>query len=244
MMQTNMMRPAAAAAFAVLFLAVLQNAIHLKKLNRGRQILLPLVAFIYAVCGTVGLCLGFHRVLLYLGLASRFAGFETVLMNLLLAVGFLGVKIPLRFVLSGIWKNDRLMEITGARFYEYDEARGNWFLKKEWAGIRLIMTAFFWCSTLLSALFMALSVLAGNGTVLGNLYFPVQSRWCFVRSQVFLAGRRGRNLRTLYPERIQIFAGSAIITSSGKFTKSSFQSRCYPPTPAVNMRPDREPRIC
>ena len=189
MMQTNIMRTAAAAAFAVLFLAVLQNGASLKKIYRGRQILLPPAAFLYAVCGTVGLCLGFHRLAVRLGLASRFAGFETAVMNLVLAAGFLAVKAVLCRVVSRIWRNDRLMELTSAAFYEYDEVSGIWFLKKDWSGLRRIAKVFFWTSAGISALMVYLSILAGNGTVLGNLYFPCAAMLVLGEIMGFLDGQ-------------------------------------------------------
>ncbi len=189
MMQTNMMRMAAAAAVAVLFLAVLQNAVGLKKIHRGRQILLPPAAFLYAVCGTVGLCLSFHRIMVYLGLAARFAGLEAAGMNLVLAAGFLAVKLPLCLVVSKIWKNDRLMEQTGGRFYEYDEVSGGWFLKKDWSGLRSIARAFFWSSAGISAVMLYFSVMAGNGTVLGNLYFPCAAMLVLGEIKGFLDGQ-------------------------------------------------------
>ena len=172
MIQSNMIRLAAMAAAAVLFLAVLQNTINLKKIHRGRQILLPAAAVAYAVCGAVILYLKSGRLMAFLGMEAELAGIRTAVINLLLAAGFLPVKAALCPVVSCSWKNDHLMELTSSAFYEYDETSGSWFLKKEWSGLRQIVKAFFWCSVLLGAAMLFLSVMAGNREAFGAVCFP------------------------------------------------------------------------
>lgn len=172
MMQSNGMRLAAAAALAAVLLAVFQNAVNLKKIHRGRQSLLPVAAVVYAAAGIAALYAGFEYLAGNIKFLDGTAGAASVVMNLVLAAGFLLVKMVLCPVVFVIWKNNRLMELFAASFYEYDDPNGVWFLKKEWTGLRSLVKAFFWCSAGLSAVLLFVSAITWNGAFSGSGWFP------------------------------------------------------------------------
>lgn len=191
MMQNNGIQLAAAAAFAAVVLAVLQNVLNLKKLSRGRQILLPPVAVLYSICGAAVLCIEADWIVKTLAVPAELTGILPALLNLFLAAGFIAVKSALRPAVSLIWKNDRMMEQTSSKFYEYGEENGAWFLQKKWSGFRNIMKAFFWCSVVLSAGMLFLSALPGENALSVVGAFPCAAVLILGEVTGFLDGMTG-----------------------------------------------------
>lgn len=126
-------------------LCLLNRKINLNKANRGRQFLMPVIAFLYSILGVVFLERINALLIQLINWASAYIpqlskiAVEAALpyiFNTALILVFILIKTVLLPVLNGIWRSDRLMEFTVGWCYEKEEDVDRWLLKRKYANLR------------------------------------------------------------------------------------------------------------
>ena len=188
MTQDNAVRVIVAAALITL-LCLLQKLINTRKIHRGRQALLPCIAAVFGIAASVFLSTQYDWAQEMCSTRELEQHGEILLLNLLLMALFLLVKCIACPIVSSLWKDNKLMELTSVRFYEYDEVYHEWFLQKRWADFRRIVRVFALCGGVLSAVLLAATWIGGPGSWLWMTAFPcaalivLNESWHFINGQ-------------------------------------------------------------
>ena len=128
-----------------LLLCFLNEKVHLNKANRGRQFLMPVVTLIYCILGVVFLeriNAALIRLITWAsGYIPQLSGLAVeaamaYLLNTVLILVFIVAKAVVLPILNGIWRSDRLMEVTVGWCYEKEEDVDRWLLKRKYANLR------------------------------------------------------------------------------------------------------------
>lgn len=188
MTQDNMTRLLVTVIVTAL-LCLLQNVINARRAHRGRQAMLPFVAILYAAVAVI-LLSRWHELGQWAGEQARiFQNGDVFILNALLMGGFILLKCVACPILSSQWRDDRLMELTCARFYEYDELYSQWFLQKRWADFRRILKSICLCGAIVCMALLANTWLKGPGTGDWLFFFPcaalivLNETWNFINGQ-------------------------------------------------------------
>ncbi len=161
------------AAFVIIaLLCLLQNAINTKRSHRGRQVLLPWIALVFSVAGAVVLSVRFTWSESICERLEFLQNGNILVLNVLLMGGFLLVKCVTCPLVSSKWKDNKLMEETSGRFYEYDSVYNQWFLQKRWADFRRVVKAFARAGAALCAGLLAVTWIQGVGSPAWIVCFP------------------------------------------------------------------------
>lgn len=188
MTQDNAVR-VIAAVILIALLCLLQKLINTRKIHRGRQAALPCIAVVFGIAASVLLSMRYDWAQAACSSREFLEHGEILLMNLLLMALFLPVKCIACPIVSFLWKDSKLMELTSVRFYEYDEVYHEWFLQKRWSDFRRIVRVFALCGGALSAVLLAATWIGGPDSRLWMAAFPCASLlvlneiWHFINGQ-------------------------------------------------------------
>lgn len=173
----------------IALLTLLQNVINTRRDHRGRQVLLPIIAAVFSLVGTVVLLIRYDWIQSICGKYEFLSDGNVFVLNILLMLTFILIKCLVCPILSSKWKSYQLMDLTTVRFYEYDEIYSEWFLKKRWADFRRIGKAFSLCGAVLCAVLLGLTWVKGAGSLAWVHYVPcaalivINEAWNFINGQ-------------------------------------------------------------
>jgi len=162
-----------AISIVVGLLLFLQLLINTDKQYRGRQAVLPPVAFVYCAVFIIVVFYNYDRISLFAkeNPTPLTSGSLAIFLNMLIFIGFLIVKGIVCSLADIFWEEPKLMEITSSNFYFYDDGYSNWFLKRDWVNFRQMCKVFVFC---IAAVCVGYIFAAGKNT--GNtewvIYFP------------------------------------------------------------------------
>ena len=174
---------------AITLLCVLQNVINTKRNHRGRQALLPCIAFVFGIVATIVLAIRYDWAQSICDEHDFLKNGNVVVLNTLLMASFILVKCIACPIVSSKWKSNKLMEATSVRFYEYDEIYNEWFLQKRWTDFRRIVKVFSRCSAALCVALLAITWINGSESRAWIFYFPcaalifINEAWNFINGQ-------------------------------------------------------------
>lgn len=187
-MMPNSALQVAVTAGVLLLLTVLQNLIRTRRARRGRQVLLPLAALVYAAAACVVLCLRIEPILAFTEALPWLQGSGVLLANGLLLAGFLPVKAVLCPLLSAVWRDDKLMELTAAGFYAYDSRQKAWFLRTDRTDLRRLANALTAAAFLLAVILLGMTWSQGRVSVYWTVCFPAVPLLVLTEAAAFLRG--------------------------------------------------------
>ncbi|MBQ2827808.1 MAG: hypothetical protein IJF20_01050 [Clostridia bacterium] len=155
--------------------------INLNKTDRSRQFLMPIVALVYCIVAVVlldninnwllnlfnwlGQYISFFRNLSWQSIA-------TYVMNSVFVLAFIALKSALLPVLNGIWKSNKISEVTSGLFYEYEEDVDKWLLKKQYANVRGYIKGFFIVNIIVSAAVFVISRIYPDEKLFQAVFYP------------------------------------------------------------------------
>ncbi|MCL2378358.1 MAG: hypothetical protein FWC77_04440 [Defluviitaleaceae bacterium] len=162
----------AAISVVIGFLTFLQGKINVGRQNRGRQFIMPVLAFVYCAAVLFVVVRIFDLVAAFDISFIPFINSSLVLLvNFVLMVGFIVIKIIVCPIVSTIWKSQSLMERTSSRFYEFEDSYSNWFLRQNWVNFRQLAKLFVVCTALgcMGYIYFTMDNIASTDWV---IYFP------------------------------------------------------------------------
>lgn len=178
-------------------LCLLNFKAELNRTNRGRQILLPVVALVYSIAAVI--FLDSIRALVEKLLSSLsqqltfLSGINTVslmvyILNAVFVLGFIALKGFLLPILSKIWASKNVMEFTSGTFYCYDEDTDKWFVKKELCNVRGYYKGFFYAFCIVSYIAFIVSMMYPDSVFFSAVFYPVFGILVFGEVVAFLSG--------------------------------------------------------
>ena len=178
-------------------LYLLQNLINAKKYRRGRQAILPIIAFVYSAAATVLLTIYREPVVAKLnewyqaitGNTGEIVSSAILVLNAALFLGYLLVKCVACPIVVKKWRSSELMELTSSRYYEYDDLYAEWFLSKRWANVRKMVNALAICFAVLTAGLLAITWINGPQSDAWLLYFPCAALVVLNEVRCFISGQ-------------------------------------------------------
>ena len=155
-------------------LTIIQNCINVGKGRRARQAALPVVAVIFAVVAMI-VAYGYHEELHKAFLKSdddmmKYASVAVI--NMAIAGVFILVKMVATPILTSIWSNNDLIEMTSTGFYAYDEQYDEWFLKPTWVGFKKYVKAIVAGAVIAIGGYLGLMWQLGEESALWAVVFP------------------------------------------------------------------------
>lgn len=171
--------------------------INLNKSNRSRQFAMPIITFAYCTAAVILLDY-IHDLILKLihwlsGLLPFLANIPwdsimIFILNTVLVLGFIIIKSILLPILNGIWKSDKLSEVTSGWFYEKEDDIDKWMLKRYFANLRGFYRGFYAALTIASCLVFVLSRLYPNSILFKAVFYPVFGILLLGEVVAFLSG--------------------------------------------------------
>ena len=171
--------------------------INLNKSNRSRQFAMPIITFAYCTAAVILLDY-IHDLILKLihwlsGLLPFLANIPwdsimIFILNTVLVLGFIIIKSILLPILNGIWKSDKLSEVTSGWFYEKEDDIDKWMLKRYFANLRGFYRGFYAALTIASCLVFVLSRLYPNSILFKAVFYPVFGILILGEVVAFLSG--------------------------------------------------------
>ncbi len=171
--------------------------INLNKANRSRQFAMPIITFAYCTAAVFLLDYIHDLILKLINWLSGFLPFlanipwdsiMVFVLNTILVLGFIAIKSILLPILSGIWKSDKLSEVTSGWFYEKEDDIDKWMLKKYFANLRGFYKGFYIALTIGSCLVFVLSQLYPNSVFFKAVFYPVFGILILGEVVAFLSG--------------------------------------------------------
>ncbi len=188
MTRDDLVRIALAIA-SVALLSVLQGLLNRKRLHRGLQFPMPILALVYAAAATVVLCRHEEWAAIIIKRYPILTDSDVLLLNLMLLAGFLPLKLILLPILTRIWKKRELMEQTSGTYYEYDQVSGEWFLRKKWTDHRAILKTLCIVVLVVNAALLAVTWAAGKDSAWWIWWFPTAALCVAGEATAFLNGQ-------------------------------------------------------
>ena len=157
---------------ALLALALLQGLANLKKPDRVKQMLLPVIALVYSAAA---ICLLYY----YRDWVSdicKMVSFLTDGSILIMNAGLMGLFIIIKFIIRLALKKKAPPERDSGglqtRFYFYDDGLGRWFLQERWVDFRKIVTALRVCAYIVCVVMLGMAWANGPEAGTWLMAFP------------------------------------------------------------------------
>lgn len=177
-------------AFVIIaLLCLLQNAVNTKRSRRGRQVLLPCLTLVFSAAGAAVMSVRYNWSESICGRLEFLENGNILVLNALLMGVFVLFKCVACPAVSAKWRDNKLMEETSGRFYEYDPVYNQWFLQKRWADFRRIVRAFALTGLVLCAGLLGITWIQGTGSPAWIVCFPggallvLNEAWYYINGQ-------------------------------------------------------------
>lgn len=207
----------AASITSVAAFTTLQCKANAKRVNRNRQVLFPLFAFIYGIVSIVQIYYTYgvvSRIFQFLGNIANFLTLIPGVRGILGAASALADKlhlsavfasdvfasnmqilllyeagrvIPLAIFLKILTKFQICTRIT-KKFYDYDEESQQWYLKDKWLNLREMFYYLVWVATGLCGILLGLGIYVGRQSPFHVFIFPTIIQIVLVEVYNFLNG--------------------------------------------------------
>jgi hypothetical protein len=179
-------------------LLLLSNKVNLKKQNRYRQFILPLVALIYCVAAVL-LVEKINEWIAYgITLLGQYIPFITTInltrwlifiFNSVIVIAFFIIKGILLPIVNAVWsKTQVLTEKTSGNFYVFDDQLKAWVLKDEYGQAKSLWKGFYWFSVIISSVILVLSQVFPRELFFQIPFYPVVSVLVLGEILFFLSG--------------------------------------------------------
>ena len=184
------------ASFLLLCIAALK--LNLKREDRAKQFLMPILALIYCVLAVVfmnDLYLLLDRGIRFLEKHLTFISglhlhqYLIYLVNALTVLGFILIKAIALPVMKNVWeKYESVMEATSGRFYEYEKDLDAWVLKPEFGQVKFFYKGIWAAATAASAIVFVLSQYFPEASFFQTAFYPVFGVLILGETVSFLSG--------------------------------------------------------
>ncbi len=180
-----------------LILCLANSKINLNKTNRSRQFLMPIIALIYCIIGVVFFDFINNLIFRLFNWIGQYIPYlktiswQSVMVyvfNVALVLGFIIVKGIALPIISGIWKSDKIAEVTSGWFYEREEDVNKWLLKPQFANFRGYVKGFYIASFIISMVVFVLSQVYKQSIFFQAAFYPVFNVIIISEVVFFLSG--------------------------------------------------------
>lgn len=181
----------------VAVLSLIQCKINAKKVNRCKQALFPLWAFVYCVAAVIYTFVNYGKPTEFIAVISSLVNYSewkelgaadifavNVLIYILHVIARFIPGIVVWFILRKYVCVQKFVEI----FYTYSDDFGEWFIKDKWTSVRILFKGFVVGGAALNGLVLGLTWYAGSSSPLHVFIFPVIFQIILVEIYNFLNG--------------------------------------------------------
>ena len=156
----------------IALVSLLQNLSNVKKEKRERQPLLIIFSLLYAIAAVLVFSYSFEHTYEWCKIHEIFNNGNFFIINTILLLVFVLLKLVLRPIVTTLWHNPKLIELSSGLFYEYDADYDLWSLKEKWTNFRKYFFAMVCGATLVTGLFAGFTWVLGPKSSLWIMTFP------------------------------------------------------------------------
>ena len=163
----------------VVVLTLIENCVNAGKGRRARQALIPVIAIVFAIVAMVFGYIYFDEIeeivkqLYEQQKRAELLGIEIFAVNAVIFAAFVLLKIIITPIITSIWSDNDLIEMTSVNFYAYDEQYDEWFLMHKWVGFKRFLEAVVIGAVIAVGGYLGLTWYLGRESFVWTLAFPV-----------------------------------------------------------------------
>lgn len=175
----------------IVLLCFANYKIRLHKTNRGKQVVMPVLALVYGIVVVI-LADKIDSLLFslmdYLGMGTILRPYLIYIFNVVIVLGFMVIKAIFLPIVAKIWSSKSLMKATSGYFYTYDEKVDKWFLEKRFGNFRGYYKGFFIGFFIVSVVVFTLSQHFTSSAAFQAVFYPTFGIILFGEIVNFLSG--------------------------------------------------------